>query len=106
VQSLTHHVNEIAAHVHANRTEGQPCFVAIAGAPGSGKSTLATEVARRLNAQHAQTVVVAMDGFHLDNRILEPRGLLQTCANVGYQRALGRAHSRAARAIDPAVAVP
>ena len=77
MQSLTHHVNEIAAHVHANRTEGQPCFVAIAGAPGSGKSTLATEVARRLNAQHAQTVVVAMDGFHLDNRILEPRGLLQ-----------------------------
>ncbi len=50
-------------------------LMAIAGAPGSGKSTLASEVARRLNAQGRKTIVVPMDGFHLDNAILDARGL-------------------------------
>ena len=45
--------------------------VAIAGAPGSGKSTLAAE----LVAAVPGAVLVPMDGFHLDNRLLEPDGL-------------------------------
>ena len=52
-------------------------LVAITGAPGCGKSTLATELARRLSAQRRKTIVVPMDGFHLDNAILETRGLTQ-----------------------------
>ena len=52
------------------------CLVAIAGAPGSGKSTLAEEVARRLVQQKCPALVVPMDGFHLDNAILQGRGLL------------------------------
>lgn len=46
-------------------------IVAIAGPPGSGKSTLAREVARRLTQQKCACVVVPMDGFHLDNVVLE-----------------------------------
>lgn len=46
-------------------------LIALAGPPGSGKSTLAGAVAQALGAP-----VVPMDGFHLDNRILEPRALL------------------------------
>lgn len=46
-------------------------LVAIAGAPGSGKSTLAES----LVAQLPQAALVPMDGFHLDNRILDARGL-------------------------------
>ncbi len=47
-------------------------IVAIAGAPGSGKSTLVAELNKRLS----DSVVVPMDGFHLDNIILEERKLM------------------------------
>lgn len=50
-------------------------LVAITGAPGCGKSTLADELARRLSSQGLKSIVVPMDGFHLDNAILEERGL-------------------------------
>lgn len=47
-------------------------IVAIVGAPASGKSTLA----EALSAQIENACVVPMDGFHLDNSVLEPCGLL------------------------------
>nr|WP_272911565.1 sugar transporter [Loktanella sp. M215] len=50
-------------------------LVGIAGAPGSGKSTLASELARRLNVQRCPAMIVPMDGFHLDNAVLDARGL-------------------------------
>ena len=43
-------------------------LIAIAGAPGSGKSTLAEDLAHQLGPTAA---VMPMDGFHLDNRILD-----------------------------------
>lgn len=46
-------------------------LVAIVGAPGSGKSTLAA----RLVAAVPGAVLVPMDGFHLDNRLLDQDGL-------------------------------
>ena len=46
-------------------------LIAIAGAPGAGKSTLAEALVDRLGAQAA---LVPMDGFHLDNAILDARG--------------------------------
>ncbi|WP_313349634.1 nucleoside/nucleotide kinase family protein [Paracoccus sp. (in: a-proteobacteria)] len=46
-------------------------IVAIAGAPGSGKSTLAAQLVAVLKG----AVLVPMDGFHLDNRLLDPDGL-------------------------------
>lgn len=51
-------------------------IVAVAGPPGSGKSTLADDLARRINARGERAVVLPMDGFHLDNGLLEERGLL------------------------------
>ncbi|WP_246026633.1 AAA family ATPase [Paracoccus luteus] len=45
-------------------------LVAVAGAPGSGKSTLATALAGHLGAP-----LVPMDGFHLDNRLLDAASL-------------------------------
>ena len=45
-------------------------MVALAGPPGAGKSTLADVLVRERDA-----LVVPMDGFHLDNRILDARGL-------------------------------
>ena len=71
---ITAHVNALAERVHALRPTHQRILIAIAGAPGSGKSTLAAELARRMNAQKIQSEVVPMDGFHLDNAILDARG--------------------------------
>ncbi|MCB1335938.1 MAG: nucleoside triphosphate hydrolase [Maritimibacter sp.] len=51
-------------------------IAAIAGPPGSGKSTLAEAVVAALVGRGEAAVLMPMDGFHLDNRLLEPRGLL------------------------------
>ncbi len=47
-------------------------MVGIAGPPASGKSTLAHALAEQTGG-----IAVPMDGFHLDNPILEARGLRQ-----------------------------
>ncbi len=51
-------------------------LVALAGAPASGKSTLAESLAVALTKAGCVTQVIPMDGFHLDNRILSQRGIL------------------------------
>ncbi len=58
-------INELAKN--SNRL-----IVAIAGPPGSGKSTFVEKLKNKLD----DTVVVPMDGFHLDNVILEERNLM------------------------------
>jgi fructokinase len=49
--------------------------VAVAGPPGAGKSTLAAVLVDRLNRDGPVAALVPMDGFHLDNAILDARGL-------------------------------
>jgi pantothenate kinase len=62
---------ELAALIRA-RAKGQGRFiVAVAGAPGAGKSTLAEALVEHLGPTAA---LVPMDGFHLDNAILDSRG--------------------------------
>lgn len=52
-------------------------LVAIAGPPASGKSTLSAALSSHLNNSHpVRSIVVPMDGFHLDNERLEELGLL------------------------------
>jgi pantothenate kinase len=55
----------------SSATDGR-VLIAIAGPPGAGKSTLAAALADQV----AGAAVVPMDGFHLDNMVLEQRGLL------------------------------
>lgn len=61
----------------AVRAEGRT-VVALAAPPGAGKSTLAAMLAGEAEAAlgAGRAIVVPMDGFHLDNRVLEARGLL------------------------------
>ena len=51
-------------------------LVALSGAPGSGKSTLSEPLAAMLTERGVRSEVVPMDGFHLDNRLLEASGLM------------------------------
>lgn len=69
--------DQLASHIVERAAEATRFIVAIAGPPGSGKSTLADELSRRIAASCGETAcaVVAMDGFHLDNAVLDSRGL-------------------------------
>ena len=47
-------------------------LVAIAGAPGSGKSTQAARLNSEINSiSPGISTVIPMDGFHLDNAVLD-----------------------------------
>ncbi|MEP5731391.1 MAG: hypothetical protein ABJL67_18700 [Sulfitobacter sp.] len=63
---------EIVALINATLKTGQRKLVALVGPPASGKSTLAQALADL----DPKAAVVPMDGFHLDNALIEPRGLL------------------------------
>lgn len=65
----------LAEQVLPRLPTGRRGLVALAGAPGSGKSTLAARLAKSLTAAGRQAQVVPMDGFHLDNRLLDTHGL-------------------------------
>jgi len=50
-------------------------LVAVAGAPASGKSVLAADFTAAVNDAGRAARAIPMDGFHLDNEILDARGL-------------------------------
>lgn len=51
-------------------------IVAIAGPPGSGKSTLSETLAASIAQAGERVAVLPMDGFHMDNAVLQEKGLL------------------------------
>ncbi|MGR3466079.1 nucleoside/nucleotide kinase family protein [Limimaricola sp.] len=71
----TLHINALADRVHDLASRKSRVIVGVAGAPGSGKSTLAEELAKRLQRQKLVSRTVPMDGFHLDNNVLDLWGL-------------------------------
>ncbi|SLN39273.1 sugar transporter [Roseisalinus antarcticus] len=93
---ITSHVNTVAEAIHTARQDRARLLVAIAGAPASGKSTLAGEIGRRLRQQKVRCEVVPMDGFHLDNGVLDTRGLRlrkgapETFDGMGFLNAMRR----------------
>jgi pantothenate kinase len=104
---LTHHVNAISDRIQPLRGGPSRVIVAMAGPPASGKTTLADELARRLNAQKCEAIVVPQDGFHLDNAVLEARGDLprkgaaHTFDGAGFVHTIRRLKER----IDVAVPI-
>lgn len=97
------HLRDITDRLSAITPKGRRLMIAVAGPPGSGKSTLAEALVDRIGPEAA---LMPMDGFHLDDRLLEPRGLLprkgapETFDFHGLKAALGRAAS------DPSVILP
>ena len=64
----------LAATLRDKAGDARRFMVAIAGAPASGKSTTAARLRDELVAMGETAVVVPMDGFHLDDVILNARG--------------------------------
>lgn len=78
--TLEQDVELVCNLVKSERISGSRTIIGIAGPPASGKSTLAEAVVQSLNnaepSVFPQAALLPMDGYHLDNRILESRGLL------------------------------
>ncbi len=94
---MSENARHIAGEIGLRRKRGKRFIVAIAGAPGAGKSTLADDVCALLNAAEAgSAAVLPMDGFHLDNAVLDTLGLRarkgapQTFDADGYAALLDR----------------
>jgi len=66
---------DLIARIRALPQQGHRRLVAIAGAPASGKSTLAASLTIALQDAGEAVENVPMDGFHLDNRLLDAMGL-------------------------------
>ena len=91
----------------AARIEGLPegrRIVALAGPPGAGKSTTSRELVARLPS----AAVLAMDGYHYDDRVLRARGLLPRKGSPATFDVGGLAHmmDRLRANDDEEVAVP
>ncbi len=80
----------MASRIAALELRARRLLVAIAGPPTSGKSTLAEALVDRLGPRAA---LVPMDGFHLDNRILDARGLRSRKGSPPTFDAAGFAHA-------------
>lgn len=65
-------IARIVERVRQHAGKRQRLVLAVAGAPGSGKSTLAEAL---VDALGAGATILPMDGYHLDNAILDARGL-------------------------------
>ena len=66
---------QIADRVEALAKPKLRNLIAVVGPPASGKTTLAAALRTALTDRGTPTGLVAMDGFHLDNAILDARGL-------------------------------
>lgn len=98
---------ELASTIR-DRSRGADRFmVALAGPPGAGKSTLAAALADHLASAGEKVAVMPMDGFHLDNAILDSLGLRarkgapETFDTAGLAVLLKRLRTR-----EPDVAIP
>ncbi len=74
-QTLVSGAAELAQRIAALPGGGGRRLIAIAGAPVSGKSTLAGQLSEAVTRAGRVAQVIPMDGFHLDNVILDARGL-------------------------------
>jgi pantothenate kinase len=67
-------LEDLIAEIERRAQHGARLLVAVAGPPGAGKSTLADRLNKILVDRGHRSAVLPMDGFHLDNAILEQRG--------------------------------
>lgn len=92
-------LSELVERARGLAVPGERHILGIVGAPGAGKSTVAAHVVKALGPRLA--VLVAMDGFHLANVVLESlgrrerKGAVDTFDAAGYANLLQRLHRSA-----------
>ena len=99
-------VAALASEILSRRKVDRRCVVAVSGAPASGKTTLAEKLARQLTDLGHAAQVVPMDGFHLDNRLLDQRGLRARKGAPETFDLRGFAGLVAALSVEPEVVYP
>ena len=67
-------LNTVIARVLDTPARETRKMIAVVGAPGAGKSTISAPLMAGLAKAGARVAVIPMDGYHLDDRILGPRG--------------------------------
>ena len=93
----------------ASAHQGDRFIVGIAGAPGAGKSTVSELLLQALQdgISDGDAVLVPMDGFHLDNVILDAcdlrskKGAPETFDCVGYMKVLERIRANVGETFSP-----
>lgn len=85
---------------------GRRSLVAVSGAPGSGKSHFSKLLSDALNALDHLAKVLPMDGFHLDNTLLDAQGLRPRKGAPDTFDVAGLARTVAALQTDPTVYIP
>ena len=97
MHDLTPTLAELVGRVERLAEGGQRVLLGIAGAPGAGKSTVAAALVRALGDR---AVLVPMDGFHLDDAVLDRlgrrdrKGAPDTFDAAGYVALLRRIRER------------
>ena len=71
---MTPVLDDLITEIGRRAQNGARLLVGVAGPPGAGKSTLADHLHETLRDRGHRSAVLPMDGFHLDNAILEQRG--------------------------------
>ena len=97
-------VDQLARRLEA---DGAPArlVIGLVGAPGSGKSTIASELETRLKEADLFAGLVAMDGFHLSDAVLDEldrhdrKGAPDTFDIDGYLAILDRVRTDGARQV-------
>ncbi|MGJ8572108.1 MAG: nucleoside triphosphate hydrolase [Hoeflea sp.] len=73
---LEHNAAQLVQVAIARAAKSQRFVIALAGPPGVGKSTLSEALVGEFNHRDEGAAIVPMDGFHLDNAVLETQGTL------------------------------
>lgn len=71
---MSSELDDLLFEIERRAHGGARLLVGVAGPPGAGKSTLADRLHASLGERGHRSAVLPMDGFHLDNSILDERG--------------------------------